>query len=109
MISSVKLGILWLIGFPLVIYTVWYGNAVYQEYNSPWIPTRTFPHRPDLGFYIGEYFFMMLFIWFVLPQVTQNPLFFPAVTVWFGGLIMILYKKEINVFLRRRLGRLRSQ
>ena len=52
---------------PLLIYTIFYANFVHNELIHPFIPTRTFPKRPSIMFYVSCYFligipFLLLFL-----------------------------------------------
>lgn len=104
-----KYFLLWFIGFPLIIYTIWYGFSVYNEYTHSWIPTETFPQRPNFSFYIIEYFFLLFFALFVFPFIIKNPLFLIFFSIWVSGLFLLSLRREISIFLRRRLERLRSR
>ena len=87
--------VLWFIGFPLILYTVWYANAVYQDYTHDWIPTRSFPQRPDLGFYIVEYFFCMVFGLIAISLFVRNPFFIACLIIWISGSLIIFLRKRL--------------
>jgi len=42
-------------------------------------------------------------MWFVIPLIVKNPLFLLGFAVWFGGLVFILFRKKIFIFLKARL------
>jgi hypothetical protein len=87
---------LWLMGFPLIFHSVWFAHVVYTEYSSPWIPTRTFPQRPQPSFYILMYFVLIPFSMFLFlcpVSIILRIASFVIFIAWIVG-ILLLYRKH---------------